>query len=182
MKISQADLAEELGIPARSVRLLLNRFHAMKSRCYNPDNSFFDRYGGRGISVCDAWLVDSFSFCRWAIQSGFKPHLQIDRINNDGNYCPENCRWVTQQENLRNRKTTNRMIESASRSIRLVDQGFRLFRFREVWEKPVRCVETNKLYVSQKQASLDTHISESCISNALSGLNKTAGGFHWERV
>lgn len=75
---------------------------AMHDRCYNPKNKRFDRYGGRGITVCEAWFVlDNF-----IADMGDKPvGLQIDRIDNDGNYEPSNCRWVTPKENANNRST-----------------------------------------------------------------------------
>lgn len=73
----------------------------MKSRCLNGANPRFHRYGGRGIKLCDAWR-NYPSFKKWATVSGYADTLTIDRIDNDGDYCPDNCRWVTIQENLRN--------------------------------------------------------------------------------
>ena len=73
----------------------------MKSRCNNPRCIAYKYYGERGIKVCKEW--SSFeSFREWAMSSGYSDDLQIDRIDNDGNYCPKNCRWVTQKQNLRN--------------------------------------------------------------------------------
>lgn len=77
----------------------------MKQRCLNPKNPKYARYGGRGIKVCDEWL-NIKSFYNWAIQNGWKEGYTIDRINNDGNYCPENCRWVSKSENSRKKRTT----------------------------------------------------------------------------
>lgn len=82
----------------------------MKNRCYNSNTDTYKHYGGRGISMCDEWKNDYMSFYTWAITNGYRDDLTIDRIDNDGNYCPENCRWadaVTQQNNTRhNRKLT----------------------------------------------------------------------------
>lgn len=66
-----------------------------KTRCYNPKNKKYPRYGARGIRMCDEWLHDFPAFYKWANENGYKPGLQLDRRDNDGNYCPENCRFVT---------------------------------------------------------------------------------------
>ena len=79
---------------------------SMKKRCYNPKTKAYKDYGGRGISVCDDWVSDFKSFYEWAIRTGYKEGLTIDRINVNGNYCPENCRWITLQEQARNRRNT----------------------------------------------------------------------------
>lgn len=75
----------------------------MKSRCKNPRASHFEHYGGRGIKVCDEWINDFVAFYNWAITNGWQQSLEIDRINNDGNYEPSNCRFVTHQINSQNR-------------------------------------------------------------------------------
>ena len=70
----------------------------MKRRCYNKQNARYDSYGGRGITVCDEWLNNFQSFYDWAISNGYSDDLTIDRIDNDGNYEPSNCRWSTAKE------------------------------------------------------------------------------------
>ena len=82
----------------------------MKSRCVNPKMQSYPRYGGRGISVCDLWQAFE-PFRDWALASGYAAHLQIDRIDNDGDYAPDNCRWVTGKDNTRN-KRNNTWIEA----------------------------------------------------------------------
>lgn len=77
----------------------------MKERCYDPDNRRYNDWGGRGIRVCDEWLNDPDSFVLWSIENGYQEGLTIDRINNDGDYCPGNCRWVTKHENNQNRRS-----------------------------------------------------------------------------
>jgi len=74
----------------------------MVRRCYNPRRGAYHNYGGRNITVCDLWLKDRNSFLSWALLNGFKVGLQLDRRDNNGNYSPENCRWVTPKENTRN--------------------------------------------------------------------------------
>ena len=77
----------------------------IKSRCYNEKVDCFKHYGGRGIIMCDEWKNDYIKFRDWAYKNGYRLELQIDRINNDGNYEPSNCRWVTAKENNNNRRT-----------------------------------------------------------------------------
>lgn len=77
----------------------------MKSRCYNCNHKSYKDYGGRGIKVCNQWRSDFKLFYRWAKRNGYKNGLQIDRIDFNGNYSPRNCRFVTQAENLRNRRS-----------------------------------------------------------------------------
>lgn len=80
-------------------------FCGMKSRCRNKNNHAYPRYGGRGITVCDEWLNDPQSFIDWALANGYSEKLSIDRINNDKGYSPENCKWSTNVEQSRNRKS-----------------------------------------------------------------------------
>ena len=78
----------------------------MKKRCYNKKDKRYSSYGGRGITICDEWLNDFNSFYDWSMEHGYREDLTIDRIDNDGNYEPLNCQWITRSEN-----STKRNIE-----------------------------------------------------------------------
>ena len=87
---------------------LYHIWRGMKARCLNPNSLDFDNYGGRGIKVCDEWLNSFRAFYNWAMANGYEERLTIDRVNVNGDYCPENCRWAgtkAQQNNRRNNKT-----------------------------------------------------------------------------
>lgn len=84
-------------------------WNAMKERCQCETNVQYSDYGGRGIAVCDEWKDDFQAFHDWAISNGYNENLTIDRINVNGNYCPENCRWATGKEQNAN-KRNNRIL------------------------------------------------------------------------
>lgn len=84
-------------------------WNAMKQRCSNPKAISFPRYGKRWISVCADWDASFAAFRDWALANGYSDHLTIDRIDNDGNYEPSNCRWVTNKEQ-QNHTSYNHLI------------------------------------------------------------------------
>jgi hypothetical protein len=89
---------------------LYNVYQCMMARCYRSTNNRWESYGGRGIMVCDEWKNDKRTFFEWSKANGYEEGLQLDRINNDGHYSPDNCRWVTSFVNMNNTRR-NRYIE-----------------------------------------------------------------------
>ena len=82
--------------------MIYKRWGSMKNRCNNPNSIAYERYGGRGIKVCEEWDKSFQSFYKWAIENGFEENLTLDRIDNNKEYFPENCRWVTTKIQNRN--------------------------------------------------------------------------------
>lgn len=85
-----------------------NSWHAMKARCYSPCNNRYRLYGGRGIRVCDEWKNSFEAFREWALSNGYAENLTIDRIDPDGDYCPDNCRWIPPEMQSSTRRCVKR--------------------------------------------------------------------------
>ena len=78
-------------------------FKGMCARCYNDHNPAYHYYGGKGVKICDEWKNDFAKFREWSFENGYDETSSIDRINPNGGYCPENCRWVSPQKQQNNK-------------------------------------------------------------------------------
>lgn len=83
----------------KEIDRLRHIYHNIKYRCYNSNSCNYKNYGAKGIRMCQEWELNFKNFYEWAIKNGYKDNLSIDRIDVNGNYCPENCRWITTSEN-----------------------------------------------------------------------------------
>jgi hypothetical protein len=121
----------------------------MRQRCSNPKNKRFDRYGKRGIRVCERWEASFDAFVK-DMGEGYRPGLQLDRINNDGDYEPGNVRWVTVREQ-QNNKSSNKLIEWNGARLTL-----------SVWSErtgiPLRVISARLIYGWSQERALTTPV------------------------
>lgn len=101
----------------KSKHPLYRKWSGMITRTTNKKEDRYKNYGGRGISVCDEWKNNFMAFYDWAMENGYKKGLSIDRINNDGNYEPSNCQWLTMKENSIKDRTSEYVKKYKSKEI-----------------------------------------------------------------
>lgn len=123
---------------------------SMKRRCYNKNVKFYEEYGGRGISICDEWRDNFINFYNWAMDNGYQDNLTVDRIDVNGNYCPENCRWV------------NYHVQGANQRVRKDNStGFRGVTFNKSEQKYTSQLTINrkKLFFGYFNTAEEAHIA-----------------------
>lgn len=109
-------------------------WRGMMSRCNDPRHDHYMNYGGRGISVCEEWR-SFLPFREWAIANGYTDEMSIDRIDNDGDYQPGNCRWVTQKAQCNNRSNNRRISYRGS--------TYTVTEFAEILNAPVYSIRNH---------------------------------------
>lgn len=114
----------------------------MKRRCYNPNQKSYPDYGGRGIKMCDDWKENFESFYKWSMENGYiEGEVEIDRIDVNGNYCPENCRWISKKKNMNN-KRNNTIVKYRNKNYTLseladkfdIKEGLIIERLQRGWD------------------------------------------------
>lgn len=187
---------------------LYNVWHTMKERCYVPSQTSYPNYGGRGIKVCPEWH-DFIPFMEWSYQTGYdenapRGQCTLDRIDPNGDYCPENCRWVDSSIQANNRTDNvyieyNGKIDTLTNHARRVGISPTLAEDRKIKGKSVEEIfSTEKLRKIKKVAQYDKNMNlikiwDSCtdvceennyntnnIRGCLAGYRKTSYGYIWK--
>lgn len=172
-------------------------WNGMKQRCKNPHDDFFYCYGARGIKVCSDWSENFKNFYKWAVENGYHKGLTIDRKDTDGDYCPDNCRWVTMREQQSN-KRSNVIVEDGDEKITLAEAArrygitpstawLRLHRGKNVCAPlTVRNfpVERNDgtIFKSMSEAARKSGTTSSKVSAVCSGKRARANGYKFRRI
>ena len=136
----------------------------MIRRCENPSDKYYHRYGGRGIKVCDEWH-ELEAFIQWAYESGYDPYAEfaqctLDRIDNDGDYCPENCKWSTVKEQTKH-TCRNNLVTFNGETHPLIEWAeitgipvIRLYKRAELGKTPEEILYPGKLPIKPKRTTL----------------------------
>lgn len=183
-------------------------WRTIKFRCYNEKCEAFQDYGGRGIYMDDTWRSDFKEFHSWSMLNGYQSNLEIDRKDNNAGYFPGNCRWVTQKENVRN-KRNNSLITFNGRTECIAKWSELTGIDASTISRRLHCLKwpTDKIlgeavkkgpsikigkydtsgnlvgvFVGASQAAKSVNGSDSCIHQCLRGRNKKHKGFVWARV
>jgi len=128
---------------------IYKEWYAMIDRCYNSKRDDYIRYGGRGIIVCEEWIdlkIGLYNFKDWAINNGYDDNLSIERMDVNGNYCPNNCTWITMNEQAKNKRNTI-YIETDEGNVKLVDMSKNTGIKREtILKRYINGITSNDLY------------------------------------
>ena len=138
----------------RLTRKLQQTLSDMKQRCYNQHHKAYKHYGARGINICNEWLKDSNSFYNWSINNGASLELSIDRIDNNGNYEPSNCRWATNKEQSINKRNTRKIGDKTLEQISK-ETGINLATIEYRYDNGYKTLESISVEVKDRKQKLN---------------------------
>lgn len=147
-------------------------FSDMKRRCYDARRNCYKHYGGRGIAICKEWLEDPLSFEKWSLDNGYKEYLSIDRIDNDGDYEPENCRWADDVTQANNR-SNNKVLEYKGTFLTLAQWAERLGVHRDTMYYRLENIEDEDVIFSP------ISIRQLNSKSGINGISWINGGERW---
>jgi hypothetical protein len=158
LRYGKSSMCRECAVKKRTIHGKWNSriyriFNNMYQRCYNLKNKDYENYGGRFIRICPEWLNNRKSFIDWAMDNGYKDNLTIDRIDNNGNYEPSNCRWVTRKINNRNNRTTilnEEQVKDIKFALYKGVKNYHLAKLYNVNSRTISNIKTNKTWIDVK--------------------------------
>ena len=159
----EARVTGKLPNGAIKSRQLYSRWNAMRRRCYDPSFVAFPYYGARGVKICDEWRCDYLAFQKWAMAHGWKRGLTLDRIDSHGNYCPDNCRWITLAEQQCNRAEWNIVVMVNGETMlaghwadrNRIPRSLVFARIRKLGWDPVKAVTTPSSHNGRRTVTVD---------------------------
>ena len=147
-------------------------WNGMKQRCYNANDDFYYCYGAKGITVCEEWKNGFQNFYDWAISHGYDEKLSIDRIDVNGNYCPENCRWTNSSVQSRNRTDRKRYIYDGQELLLSEISEKTGIRVGTLWQRIQRGIPLeDKVYMNKKPVLVDETFLYESATQAAKSLN-----------
>ena len=168
-------------------------YRSMINRCYKEYDEFFNDYGGRGIKICDEWLGNNGFLCfyNWSLENGYSEGLSIERKDVNGNYCPENCCWITMAEQQRN-KRNNVLVDYNGEKLLLSDvakktgltenaikyrikNNIDICSKKHKWNKFVER-DDGEIYKSIREAAIKNGVHESKVGAVCRGVRKKTVG------
>lgn len=141
-------------------------WNAMRARCSLKSGFAYAYYGGRGIKVCDEWL-DFQTFCDWAMAHGYSDKLTLERIDTNGDYCPQNCKWITMSEQSRNKRSTIWVMYDGRRMSLVEAAEIANLPYKDVWQRIKKLGWTADRALSEPIYNSSKSLRAKCIERGL---------------